>query len=508
MTATSTIDVLGNQVEGVNSFTSVFFNSPIDTDRVITAEIQLVRNSGENLRREHVEFLDTIEPDADEIQIVTVSEEPTLVTAEIQGIISNTVLSTNRQITTTVQNLLPNDALSNVNYYAVGAYLDVDLYPSDTVVYIADTTKFKTNGYLLIGDEVVRYLRKLTDRFLKVQRGQNNTTPKAWSAGTFLRQIPDPVSIAFGGVSIIESESQIVTVRGGVEVGRVERETERQIVAPEVTLETVERVISIQIQPQLNVDSISTILSKVTYRLEVPAELIPVAGVSYESVEISCEIQVIGSESTLTRNSTELLIIPPPSGAIDEYEESIFIDDPIKTRLNGFVDLLDDYGVLKRNGSTVFIINRVFGGGSEYIGNYAKTNAGPTIGNFDQILDDGTANVSGVTLIDISFHFPSLTIRDFVERSKSSYTLSGDYFNLTNSSIQNPVAISSISGTVPQSITVQSTSYFPDSGYLFTSGGSVIQYTSKTSNTFEGCTIYRGADSISNNEELVPFTIF
>ena len=33
----STVSVLGNQVSGINTFTSVFFDSPTDTDRVITS---------------------------------------------------------------------------------------------------------------------------------------------------------------------------------------------------------------------------------------------------------------------------------------------------------------------------------------------------------------------------------------------------------------------------------------------------------------------------------------
>jgi len=444
MIVTSTIDVLGNQVSGVNSFTSILFNSPVDASRKITAEIQLVRESGENLSREYIEFLDTIEPNADEIEVVTVSEEPTIVRVEIQDVISNTTISTNRQITTTVQNLLPNDALSNVNYYATGAYLDVDLDPTDTIVYIADTSKFKTNGYLLIGDEVVRYPRKLADRFLKVQRGQDNTTAKAWLAGTFLRQIPDLVSVAFGGVARIQSEA-IVSISGGAVTGQSERETERQILSPSTSL----------------------------------------------------------SEQT----TTEVLIIPPPTGVVDGYQESVFIADPIKTRLNGFVDISNDYGVVQRSGNIIFVKNSLFGAAGEYIGSYTKTNAGPTLKNFDQLVDDGVCNVSAISLLELEFHYPSLSIRDFEERGSSSYMLDGTYFNLTIPSIQNPVTISSSTGTIGGPIVVQDTTFFPNSGYLFTSGGSVVQYTSKTSTTFEGCSVTRGPNSITAGDELIPFDI-
>ena len=199
--------------------------------------------------------------------------------------------------------------------------------------------------------------------------------------------------------------------------------------------------------------------------------------------------------------------IPPPSGIVDGYEESVFISDPVSTRLNGFIDLDNSYGVVQRNGNEIFVTNLVFGVAGEYIGNYTRTNAGPTLGHFNSILDDGTANVSAMSLLEMEFHYPALTIRDFEERSKSSYTLSGAYFNLTNPSIQNPVTVSFITGAIGSSLSVQNTAYFPSTGYLFTSGGTVIQYTSKTSSTFDGCTVIRGSSNISVADEIVPFDL-
>ena len=443
MTATSVINVLGNQVSGVNSFTSIFFDSPIDADRVITAEIQLVRLAGDELQKSGSEFIGIRDDDPDNVQIIDVFHDATVLSAEIQGVVStNSITNVSRTITSSFENIIPNDAISNINFFEVGAYLDVDLDPLDTIVYIPDTTKFKTNGYLLIGNEVVRYLRKLQDRFLKVQRGENNTTPQFWAAGTFLRQIPDPVSVAYGGVLQIQSDTALVTV--GTE---------------QITRESV-----------------------------IPRQAV---------------VEITQQHTTVT----EVVITPPPGGAVDGYEESLFLVDPVPTRFNGFVDLTDDYGVVQRSGNVIYVVNELFGAVSQYIGQYAKTNAGPTIGNFDQILDDGVCDVSGITLLELNFHFPALTIRDFVERSKSSYTLSGDYFNLTNSSIQNPVTISSSAGTIGGSIIVQDTTYFPNSGYLFTSGGTVIQYTSKTATTFDGCTPTRGPNAISGGDEIVPFSI-
>ena len=82
-------------------------------------------------------------------------------------------LDVDKVITTTVQTEIYNTSLDNVNQYENAAFLNVPLDIGDTIAYVADTSKFKSNGYLLIGDEVVRYLRKGTDRFLSVQRAQD-----------------------------------------------------------------------------------------------------------------------------------------------------------------------------------------------------------------------------------------------------------------------------------------------------------------------------------------------
>ena len=112
-----------------------------------------------------------------------------------------------------------------------------------------------------------------------------------------------------------------------------------------------------------------------------------------------------------------------------------------------------------------------------------------------------------MTILEISTYYSALTIKDFSERAESSYTLAGPVLNLVPPSIQNPVAISSSAGTIGGTIVVQDTTLFPTTGYLYTSGGTVIQYTGKTATTFTGCSLTRGPNSISNGHELVPFTI-
>jgi len=510
----STVDVITLPPPLAFTSTAVVVDSPKRVDIDLEAEIQLLREVSENLAGSTSEIRSS-RPNPDKFAIIDMftatNQYLSQVSGRVDNIISSSVVTANRQITSTVHNIIQNTSLSNINYYEVGAFLEVDADVADTIIYISDTSKFKTNGFLLIGDEVVRYMRKLSDRFLMVQRGQEGTTAKFWPAGTFIRQIPDPVSVAPGGIISIESEASvsIVGAAAGLD-GRTGQDRIRyeQIETPDVTLTTTSREIIAEIQPELNVESVSTISSKVFYRLEVPFNITPVATVKeVEIAQIKCEIQTVQTEFNIRKEALEVVLIPPPSGVVDGYQESAFISDPIKTRLNGFVDLLDDYGVVQRNGNVIYVRNSVFGTGSEYIGQYTKTNAGHTISHFNGIFDTGVCNVSGVSFLEIDLHFSSLTLRDFELRGNSSYTLNGDKFTLMPPSIQNPVAISSSSGTIGGPIVVQDTTYFPDEGYLFTSGGTVVQYTSKTTTTFEGCTLYSGPDSISNGDELVPFSI-
>jgi hypothetical protein len=511
MISSSLVNILGNQVEGINTFTSIVFDSPVDSNRVITSIVQLVEENN-NLELVGREFLNTTRPDLDEIQVLDVfpqtSEYVSVISGRVEDVISSSIVTTGRQITSTISHEIDNTALSNINYYQVGAYLDIDLDILDNIVYIPDTSKFKTNGYLLIGNEVVRYYRKLTDRFLNVQRAQSNTTAQFWSAGTFLLQIPDPISTAFAGVTVIESESQTVSMSAGAADVIISEKKKRVEILTNTSITSVSRDFVFISQQSIDINSISEVNSQVSHKLEVPFNIVPsVTSVSF-TTEVASQVQIVHSEFNITKNSLEFLRIPPPSGAVDGYQESAFISDPIFTRLNGFVDLENSYGVVLRDLSIVYITNQVFGSFVDYIGNYEKTNAGPTIGNFASLpIDPGAANVSGLTILDISSYFPSLTLRDFTERAKSSYTLSGNYFNLTNTSIQNPVAISSSNGTIGGPIVVQSTSYFPESGYLFTSNGSVIQYTEKTSTQFGGCTLLRGPDTINGGDELIPYSI-
>ena len=265
-------------------------------------------------------------------------------------------------------------------------------------------------------------------------------------------------------------------------------------------------------------------------------ELVSVAPVGIVQVQSESDVKMVSASATaggferkiqrqvgssdelaITRAATEVVVTPPPGGVIDGYQEELFLTDPVPTRSgnttgghDGEVDLIDvngQYFVTLRDTTEQLVNNSVFGLVSEYIGNYTKTNAGHRISHFEGIFDDGVCGVSGLTLAELDLYFGSLTIEDFTERGNSSYTLAGDKFVLMPPSIQNPVAISSSAGTIGGSIVVQDTTFFPTTGYLFTSGGTVIQYTGKTSTSFTGCTLTRGPNSIANGHELVPFAI-
>ena len=469
----STIDVISNQAASIETITSTLIDSPLGLERQITCEVypavlepstDLTGALDEILTQQHTE--EQVAPIDTFYEATVISG--VLETRYIENIASESTLSTkaDRFITMNLQRVIENDYISNVNYFASGSFLQAPLSPTDTIVYVADTSKFKTNGYLLIGGEIVRYLQKLNDRFLKVERGLDNTSAQSWNAGTFIRQVPDPVSVSFAGVSMVESESSIVTLNAGAKVF-AGGQSQKQVITPKPDVKTVTKQIVTELAPAARINTISTVETFVRYRLEPPAQNVQSFSTVHLDTKIVNTIQMVHSEFTMQRENLEMLITPPPGGAVDGYQESVFISDPINTRLNGFVDLLDTYEVVKRDGTSIFARNAVFGAIAEYVGNYERTNAGHTIGHFDGIFDDGAAGVSGLSLYELDLYFPALTLGDFEKRAKSSYTVAGDKFNLLPPSIQNPVTFSNSQGSIGGPIVVQDTTYFPDAGFLY-----------------------------------------
>ena len=464
----STIDVLGNRLVDAFSFSSVDLSSPADVSRKITAEIQIDKDNiveGESgfdmpsgIEQPDGAQIIFIEPPPvvdinGEGGVLRLQDTTTVVSAEVQDIVSlNSISTVSRAITATTQIDVPNNAISNINYFENAALLDLDFNIGDVIAYIADTSKFAPSGRLMIGDEVIYYEKKLADRFYQIIRGYQGTLEQNWVAGTYLRQIED-ITILSAGLVDIESESDVRMVNVSSAAGGFERKVQRQI---------------------------------------SPA-----------------------SEMSPTKSHLQVELTPAASGAVDTYVETAFINDPILLRNGSTVDLIENnlgnYTVTQRSGNIVEIRNVRFGT-VDYIGNYIPTNVGSTIGNWQYIsFDDGVCDVSNLTIGDLTQYFPALTLGDFTDRKDSSFMKSGDKFNLGLPSIQNPVAISQTAqSSIPGVISVASTTYFPTSGYMYhTDGGTfgVIKYTGKTSNQFTGCTLHSGANQITSGSEIVPISI-
>ena len=457
-TSASRITILGTQVQGIDSFSSTLFNSPLDITKKITAEIQI---DTDNIVEGQSGFdmpAGPIQPAA--VKIVYVEPQPvliegeggalrnqweaTVVSAELQDIIPLASITTvGKSIVSTLVHEIHNTALGNINYFEDAAYTNVDTNIGDSIIYIPDTSSFASNGHLLIGDERVRYWRKLSDRFLNVDRALYGTTDKFHAAGTYLRQVPEIISVIPAGIVKIESEVSDCSIISAA------------------------------------------------------------AGSSRESIY---QHQIEVDKQSPHDTSREIVVMPPETGIVDRYQETAFLPDPIEQRNGNFVDIPEPYTVTKRDGTIITIVNEVFGREVEYRGDYIIGNIGSTIGMWDQTGHDvGASNVSGMTIGELDRIFASMAIKDFTDRTHSNYTLSGDYFNLGRPSTQNPVAITSSAGTIGGNIVVQDTTYWPDTGYIFTSGGTVIQYTSKTATTFEGCTLTSGPNNIASGHELVPY---
>tara|TARA_R100000030_G_scaffold63634_1_gene48355 strand:+ start:1746 stop:12356 length:10611 start_codon:yes stop_codon:yes gene_type:complete len=520
--ASSTIDIINLPPPVPFSSSAVVADSPKQVDWQLEEEIQLVEETGGGMSAGVVKpiqkFSFTLK---DQVQVIDVftqtNEYVSQVSGRVADIISNSVVTASRQITSTVHNIIQNTSLSNINYFEVAAYTEVDTPANATIIYIPDTSKFKPNGFLMIGDEMVRYMRKLSDRFLMVERGQSGTTPQFWPAGTYLRQVPDPVSVAPAGVARIVSVASVSMVGAasgtGVGTGQDRIRYEERVTPPVRQSAVASRVLTAEVQPEITIDSVSTVETVVRYSMQTPATAITSFSTLHNQTSVVSELQTVHAEFNVRKEATELVLNPPPGGVIDGYQETVFITDPIQTRLNGFVDITNEYGVIKRDSTVVFVANSVFGTGSDYVGQYTRTNVGFVLGMFDGMWDDGTANASGLTLLEMDTFFSALTIRDFVERKDSQYTLSGEKFNILPPSIQNPVTYcTSFSSS---SLVADSTEYFPDSGYLLVKHNSganngelaVFSYTGRVATGFTGVTLFRGNGDPLSGDEIVPFTI-
>lgn len=170
------------------------------------------------------------------------------------------------------------------------------------------------------------------------------------------------------------------------------------------------------------------------------------------------------------------------------------------------IPLLEPYNqVLKRDGATVLVENfsRRIPLGLE---SFTSGSAGYVIKNFESIKFEGD-----VVINDVTKAFPTLTIADFTDRANSSFILSGEKFNTGPSSMIMGVTFADgnqILSTSPESlstINVLNTSNFYDSGHIFTSSRSLIEYVSKTDTSFTGY-VKTGSNNLNNLDEMVQFS--
>ena len=199
--------------------------------------------------------------------------------------------------------------------------------------------------------------------------------------------------------------------------------------------------------------------------------------------------------------------VPYKFAVIDYIIEEYVLEQNVKKRDNTYVLLADPYNEVIRRDGSIFLVENRNQNVPPGFEDYTVGNVGLTLGSFESnaLVDSGIS--SGLTLADVDAIYPTLSIRDFDFREDSALLSNGDRFNIGIPSYQQPVTISQATGTIGGSIVVVSTDYFADSGYLFTSSGNVIQYTSKSATSFDNCTLIRGANAITAGDDVIPFSI-
>ena len=301
---------------------------------------------------------------------------------------------------------------------------------------------------------------------------------------------------------------------------------ESTLVTNEVTIETDGSLTTVSSQIVENVASTFTSLTttigslieiEVKAARVVPIEVEMQQGALFNSAVIETKLNDVDTFVTTFSlivggkldDSGASITVPYKFAVVDYLVEEFVLEKSILLRNQTYVELADPYNeVIRRDGSSILVENKDqnIPVGFE---DYTQGNVGLTLGSFQDNVNVDTGLNSGLTIGELSLAYPTLSIRDFEFRENSAFVGTGDRFNFGIPSYQQPVTISASSGNVGSGSTlfVQNTQNFEDSGYIFTESGNVIQYTSKTSNSFVGCTLVRGPNTISANDEIIPFTL-
>ena len=450
-----------------------------------------------------------------------------------------------------------------------GAYLQSPLSATDLIVYIPDTSKFTVSGRLMIDGEIIRYDAKLSDRFINITRAVDGTGAASHDAGAFVRQYRENVSIISAGLSGAGGVSEIISI-GSISSGSasvaditsviqqrvnpnlISVGTQIDIITQDVTsansivnvinggftgyfeqiaiqLTSVQSLatnnITSYIQQTINPNIVSVgeqilglVEQKVYYNsINTVANNGFVAYVDQSIISFSTTTKVSGiiistiqevTTSTISKVSTEC-IKNFRSGFVDFFLESIVIDGNVITRSGTVVVLNPVITVIGlRSGGTIQVQNTPITNQTDF-NSYLRGSVGNKIETLEswKYMDTGFSNVSGVSIEQFELSYGPISLQNFDISNESSYLDTGIYYNAGYPSVQNPLTISQYSGTINSTLTVQKTTDFPSSGFLFHSGGGVIQYTGKTVNSFTGCTVYSGSNTISVGAEIVPYSI-
>jgi len=481
-----------------------------------------------------------------------------------------TIENTNREIVADIRSFLKLiQSPTYPTLHDTGAYLQSPLSATDLIVYIADTSKFTVSGRLMIDGEIIRYDAKLSDRFINITRAVDGTSATSHNAGAFVRQYRENVSIISAGLSGAGGVSEIISI-GSISSGSasvaditcvieqtanpnlISVGTQIDVITQDVT--SVNSIVNVinggftgyfeQIAIQLtSIQSLKTndITSYIQQTINpnivsVGEEILGLVEqkVYYNSINtvanngfVAYVEQSIISFSTNTKVSGIIIstieeIISPKiskvsaeciknfrSGFVDFFLESIVIDGNVFTRSGTIVVLNPVITVIGlRSGGTIEVKNRSITNETDF-NSYLTGSVGNNIYTTEswKYMDTGFNDVSGVSIEQFELSYGPVSIQNFDQFNESSYLDTGVYYNAGYPSVQNPLTISQYSGTITSTLAVQKTTYFPSSGFLFHSGGGVIQYTGKTVNSFTGCTVYSGSNTVSVGTEIVPYSV-
>lgn len=502
-------DVIRDPNRKIDSFTKLYVNSKIISGSLISSTVSTVQAA--RLEEIFVEiirvggFIGDQEPKRDIITIITPvpkilvtnqtkfdtqiiiippttyvtslnSYSSTQITSVINAkaniISSSSIQSISREITKYIKKIVNNSIVEVPNEATndIGAFLDISLTETDTIVYISDTRRFPDTSRLLIGKEIVLYNSKLSDRFLDVIRGAAGTTAITHQAGDYLRHLPELVSIVpVGPTTNIITEIKITEVhKTNSVVVRVFSTLVDDVLDVTLVEDTVELIKEIVIIPptiyvtSLNSYSSTQIITNIGNNLEI---------ISYSPV-------ILNNLKTILLTTTNIIVVVTNKLAKDAADVIRF-----KFYNTGIIDYFETSE------------------DENFINTYTLGNAGYTLKTFENnaFVNTGSFDVNGM-LESINLAYPSLTIEDFEKRPNSSITLTGDTFNFGIPTINSAGTFISLNVNETQTtIFVQSTIGFPPSGKLLI-GKEIVNYNDKTENSFTG--IIRGFDNTHTESHI------